>query len=138
MSPIYLRFADECEGRHRLPTLTPGGFWSRKPFGQSQHVNGAGANAGLGGLHGIVPGMDRRGRAGQIEDLVYLDIERKRHVMPQQLEAMMIEDAVQIAPSTREKIIGANYACALFNQTFAKVRTKKSIRRSPTRGFRDA
>ena len=65
-------------------------------------------NAGLGGLHRVVLVVNRRGGAGQIVDLVDLDIERKRHVVAQQLEAMVIEDAVDIAPRAGEEIIGAD------------------------------
>lgn len=46
--------------------------------------------------------------------------------MPQQLEAMMIEDAIEIAPRASEEIIGADHARALFDQALAKMRTEKS------------
>ena len=46
-------------------------------------------DAGLGRLHRVVLVMHRRGRAGQIVDLVDLDVERERHVVPDELEARM-------------------------------------------------
>jgi hypothetical protein len=56
------------------------------PLGQAQHVDGA-VDAGLGRLHGVELVMHRAGRAGQVVDLVDLDIERHGHVVTQQLEA---------------------------------------------------
>ena len=53
-------------------------------------------HAGLGRLHGIELVVDRRGRAGQIVDLVDLDIERKRHVVAHQLEVRVVEQMLDI------------------------------------------
>ena len=70
--------------------------------------------------------VDRRGRAGQIVDLVDLDIERKRHVVADQLEAMVIERCVDIAPRAGEIVVDADDAGALFQQPLAQVRAEKS------------
>ena len=59
-------------------------------LGQAQHVDGA-VHAGLGRLHRIVLVVDRRGRAGQVVDLVDLDIEREGHVVAHQLEARIAD-----------------------------------------------
>ena len=83
-----------------------------QPFGKAQHVDGA-VHAGLGGLHRIALIVDRRGRAGQIVDLVDLDIERKGDVVAEQLEAIVTEDAIEIAPRAGEEIVDADDARAV-------------------------
>ena len=74
---------------HRRIAVDFGGRGLQKldlqPLGQPQHVDRA-DDAGLGRLHGIELIMDRRGRTGEIVDLVDLDIERKRDVVAQQFE----------------------------------------------------
>ena len=45
---------------------------------------------------GIVLVVNGRGRAGEIVDLVDLDVERKGHVMPQQLKAGMAEQVCDV------------------------------------------
>ena len=62
-----------------------------QPLGEPEHVDGA-VHARLGGLHGVVLVVHGRRRAGEIVDLVDLDIERKRHVVTHQLE-MLAADA---------------------------------------------
>ena len=94
-------------------------------LGQSQHVDGA-VDAGLGGLHRIVLIMDRRGRTGQIVDLIHLDIERKRHVVAHQLEAVVIDHAIDVAACAGEKIIDADDVGAVLEQALAKMRAEKS------------
>ena len=54
-------------------------------LGQPEHVDRA-VHAGLGRLHRVVLVVDRRGRAGEVVDLVDLDVERKGDVVAQQLE----------------------------------------------------
>ena len=57
-------------------------------LGQAQHVDRA-VHAGLGRLHRIALVVNRRRRTGEIVDLVDLDIERKGHVVADQLEALV-------------------------------------------------
>ena len=64
-------------------------------------------HAGLGRLHRIVLVMHRRGRAGQIVDLVDLHIERKGHVVPHQLEAWVVEQMRDVGASAGEEIVDA-------------------------------
>ena len=56
-----------------------------QPLGQAQHVDRA-MHACLRRLHGIVLVVDRRGRAGEIVNLVDLDVEREGHIVPNQFE----------------------------------------------------
>jgi hypothetical protein len=46
--------------------------------------------------------VDGGGGTGQIIDLIGFDIERKSHIVPDHLEAMMIEHALDIAPCAGE------------------------------------
>ena len=50
----------------------------------------------FGRLHGIVLVVDRRGRAGEVVDLVDLDVERERHVVAHQLEARMPHQMIDV------------------------------------------
>ena len=83
-------------------------------------------HAGLGGLHRIVLVVDRRGGAGEIEDLVDFDVERKRHVVTHQLEIVVVEQVIDIAPRAGEIIVDAQHAGAALEQAVAKVRAEKS------------
>jgi hypothetical protein len=51
------------------------------------------------------------GRASQVVDLVNFDVERKGNVMAHHLEAMMIEQLLDIAPRACEEIIDAYNVC---------------------------
>jgi hypothetical protein len=66
---MHRRVAIDLAGRG-LEDLGP------HPLGQAQHVDGA-VHAGLGRLHRVELVVDRRGRAGEVVDLVDLDIERE-------------------------------------------------------------
>ena len=84
---------------------------------QSQHVDGA-VYAGLGRLHRVVLVVDRGGRAGQVKssqvvDLVGFEIERKRHVMPDDFKTMIIEHALDVTTCSGEIIVDADEISAL-------------------------
>ena len=51
--------------------------------------------------------VDRRGRAGQIVDLVDLDKERKGHVVAHELEARIAEEMLDVLLGAGEKIVEA-------------------------------
>src|SRR5262249_47549483 len=94
-------------------------------FGQPQHVDGA-VHARLRRLHGIVLVVNGRGRAGEVVDLVDLDIERKRHVVTHELEVVVIEQMLDIALRAGEEIIDANDVGAIREQTIAEVRAEET------------
>ncbi len=56
------------------------------PFGQPQHVEGP-QDIGLDGLHRVVLVVHRRGRAGQVIDLVHLQHDGVDHVVADQFQA---------------------------------------------------
>jgi hypothetical protein len=78
--------------------------------------------------------MDRRSWACKIVDLVNLDIEWERYVMPNQFKMLVVEQMPDILSIAGEKIVDAYNVCALGEQLFTKMRANKS--RSP--GNQDA
>ncbi len=92
-----------------------------QPFGQAQHVDRA-ENAGLGRLHRIELVVHGRGRAGQVEDLIRLHIERERHVVAQELESRVAEEGRDVVARARVEIVHAQDFVSLGQQTLAQVR----------------
>src|SRR6476469_8615720 len=78
--------------------------------------------------------MHRRGRAGQIVDLVYLDEERLGDVRPERLEALIIEQVLDILSSAGEEVVQAYYVVTLCQEAFAEVRSDEA----GTAGHKDA
>ena len=70
--------------------------------------------------------MDRRCRARQIEDLVDLDKKRMGDVVAQQLEALMIEEVLNVVPRSSEEIVDAQHLAAKLQKSLAEMRTEKS------------
>jgi hypothetical protein len=56
-----------------------------------------------------------RGWAGQVVDLVYLQQQRLADVMPQKLEAAIIEQMSDVVAAPREKIVETDDFVALEN-----------------------
>ena len=83
-------------------------------------------DAGLGRLHRIVLVVDRRGRTSQIVNLIGLDIERKGHIVADQIEAMVVDDAIDVAAGAGEKVIDTDDIGAVLEQALAQVRAEKS------------
>lgn len=80
-------------------------------------------DGGLGRLHRIVLVMNRRGRAGEIVDLIDLDIERKGHVMAHEFEARIAVEMVDVAPRAGEQIVRAQHLMPLAEQPVDQVRS---------------
>jgi len=57
---------------------------------QAKHVDRP-VHAGLDRLHGVVLVVDRARGAGEIEDLVDLDVEREADVVPHYLEVRVVQ-----------------------------------------------
>jgi len=58
--------------------------------------------------------------------LVDLDVERKRHVVVDELEPVMVQQPIDVSPRTGEEIIDADDVGAFGEQPFAKMRTDKA------------
>jgi hypothetical protein len=80
----------------------------------------------LGGLHWIMLVVNRRGRTGEIVDLVDLHIERKRNVVPHQVEVLVIEEMLDVASRAGEKVVRAENVGAKLDQALTEMRANKS------------
>jgi hypothetical protein len=80
--------------------------------------------------------MHRRSRAGEVEDLVNLDVEGKRHVVTKQLNPMVIEQMRDIVPRAREKIVDTENLVAAFEKPLAEMRAQKACAPSDKNTFR--
>ena len=98
----------------RLEDLGP------RALGEAEHVDGA-DHAGLGGLHGVALVMDGRCRAGEVVDLVHLDEQRERHIVPHQLEIAVVVQVRDVARRSREEIVHAQHVAPGVQQAFAKM-----------------
>jgi uncharacterized protein (DUF736 family) len=103
-------------------------------FGEAKHVDGA-EHAGLRRLDGIELIMDRRGGTGEIINFVDFNEKRKGDVVTQKLEALMIDESVDVAPSARKKIIDAEDFVTFVEETQAKMRAEKSSAASDQNTF---
>jgi hypothetical protein len=84
-------------------------------LGETQHVDRSN-DARLRRLNWIMLIVDRRGRAGEIVDLVDLDIERKGHVVAHDLEGRLTEQWFDV-PRTREIVVDAENLALLLEQS---------------------
>jgi len=75
-----------------------------QPLSQAEHVDRA-VHAGLRGLHRVALVEHRRGRAGQVVDLVDLDVQGERHVVAHQLESRLAEQVDDVVPAARVEIV---------------------------------
>ncbi len=73
-------------------------------------------HAGLGRLHGVMLVVNGRGGTGEIVDLVDLDIERKRHVVPHQFKARMADQVLDVAFGAGEEVVDADHIVTLGEQ----------------------
>ena len=95
------------------------------PLGQAQHVDRA-VHAGLGGLHRVVLVVDRRGRAGQVVDLVDLDVEREGDVVAHQLEVRVVQQVDDVVLGAGEEVVDAQHVVAVGQQAVAQVRAEEA------------
>ena len=70
--------------------------------------------------------MDRRGRAGEIVDLVDLHIEREGDVVADQFEVLVVKEMLDIAARAGEEIVDADNVRAVRQQALAEMRTEKA------------
>jgi len=95
------------------------------PLGKPQHVDGA-MNAGFRRLYWIVLVVNGRSRAGEVVDLIDLNIERKSHVVPNKLEPMMVEHMINVALRASEEIVDAYDVPTISEQSLTEMRTEKA------------
>jgi hypothetical protein len=83
-------------------------------------------HAGLGGLHRVVLVVDGAGRAGQVVDLVHLDIQREGDVVAHQLEARVVEQVGDVGLGAGEEVVGTEHVVALGQQAVAQVAAQEA------------
>src|SRR6266850_8143964 len=89
------------------------------PLGETEHIDRA-MDGGFRGLHRIALIVNWRSRARQVVDLVDLDIERKRHVVPHQFEAFMTQEMLDVVASAGIKIVYAKNLVVARKQRLTK------------------
>ncbi len=70
--------------------------------------------------------MNRRGRAGEVVNLIHLNIERERHVVAEQLEIRIVQEMNNILFAACEVIVQTDHIIAFSQQPLAKVRAEKA------------
>jgi hypothetical protein len=72
-------------------------------------------------MYRVVLIVDGRSRAGEIVDLINLDVERKRYVVAHNFEFGVVQELVHILSRSGEKIIYAKYFTAPLKQNGAEM-----------------
>jgi hypothetical protein len=90
-------------------------------LGQVQHVDRA-HDIGAHGHDRVVLIMDRRGRAGQVVDLVHRNEDRVVHVVVHELEVRVIQQVGDVVLAAGEQVVQADHAVAARDQPVAQVR----------------
>ena len=70
--------------------------------------------------------MDRGSRAGEIVDLIDLDVERERHIVAHEVEVLVLDEMLDVAPRAGEEIIDAQHIGAFPQQPLAKMRAEEA------------
>ena len=115
---VHLRVAVHLGGRRR-EDLRPGAL------GQPEHVDRA-VHRGLRRLHRVALVVDRRGGAGQVVDLVHLDVEREGHVVPDHLEPRVGQEVGDVVLGRRVVVVDAEHVIAVVEQSLAQVRADEA------------
>jgi len=83
-------------------------------------------HAGLGRLHRVALVEDGRGRAGEVIDLVHLDIERERHVVPQHLEPLLAQQVLDVLSRTRVEVVDDQHLVTVGQQPADEMRADET------------
>jgi len=83
------------------------------PLGKAEHVDRP-EDAGLGRLHGIELVVDRRGRTGEVVDLVDFDIEREADIVSHRLEVRIAEKMRDVILAPGKVVVDAEHVVPLF------------------------
>jgi hypothetical protein len=93
-------------------------------LGQAQHVNGA-VHRCLRRLHRIALIMDGRGRAGQIVNRAYFDVEREGNVVTEELETFVFPEVGDVALRAGCEIVDAKHLVSISHEPVAKMRSQE-------------
>ena len=95
------------------------------PLRQAQHGDRT-DHAGLGGLHRIVLVVHGRGGAGEVVDLIDLDVEREGDVVPHRLEVRIADQVGDVVLAAGEIVVDTQHIVAVAQQTFAEMRPQEA------------
>ena len=95
------------------------------PLGEPQHIDGA-VNRGLCRLDRVELIVNWRGRAGEVKNLIDLNIQRETDIVPKDLEQRIGEIIDNVGPPARIEIVDTNDLMSLLHQSFTKMGTEKS------------
>ena len=70
--------------------------------------------------------MNRRGRTGQVIDLVYLDEKRLRYVVPEGFKPAVVEQVLDVVSSAGEEVVQSYHMMPVCEETFAEVRSNEA------------
>jgi hypothetical protein len=96
-----------------------------EPLSEAQHVDRA-VDRGLGRLHRIVLVVDRRGRAGEVEDRVDFHEQREAHVVAHELEPRVVREMIDVALVAGEQVVDAEHLVAAPEQAVDQMRAEKA------------
>ena len=96
-----------------------------QPLGEPKHVDRA-VDGRLGRLHRVVLVVDRRRGTGEVVDLVDFDMQRKRHVVADELEPRIGVQVVHVPFSAREQIVDAQHLVPETEQAVAQMGTEEA------------
>src|SRR5690606_6949674 len=96
-----------------------------RPSGKPEHVDCT-VHARLRRLHGIALVVHRRRRACEVVDLIDLDVDRKRYVVANELEARVIEQMRDVEAGARVEVVEAKDDVPLAEQPVAGMGAEKA------------
>jgi len=115
---VDLRIAVHLAGRCLEDAAT-------QPLGEPKHVDRA-VDRSLRRLHRVVLVVDRRRGTSEVVDFVHLDIQRKRHVVTDELESRIAVQVVDVPLCAREQVIHAQHLVPETEQAVAQVRPEEA------------
>lgn len=105
VAPSTLRSVGEHLDRHKLPMSRLEEF-SLSPALPARAVDGT-MHAGLCSLYRVPLVVRGRSRTRKVVDFINLDVERERHIVPCQIEVLVIQEMLDVRPRASEKVIDA-------------------------------
>jgi hypothetical protein len=94
-------------------------------LGEAEGVHGP-EEGGLGGFDGVELVVRRGGGAGEVVDLVDLELEGVADVVADEFEAFVVEEVLDVALSAGEEVVEADDFVAFVEEAFAEVGTEEA------------
>src|SRR5262249_43727498 len=92
-----------------------------EPLGETEHVDGA-KHARLDRVNRIVLIVHRARRAGEVVDLVDLDVDRKHDIVPHKLEMRMIQQMRDVAAPAGDETVETDDLVSTLEKALADMR----------------